>query len=173
MHDHRPTRAPATVTAAGERLQPGVDGVSLRRAITHQDDRGTLCEIYTRGIDAMPMVHAYAVTVRPGKVKGWACHESQVDRYFFMSGSVKLVLYDGREGSPTFGLVAEHYFSEVNRSLVSVPPGVYHAIENLGDTEALLFNIPSEVYRHDAPDKLTLPLENALIPYSFTPRRGG
>jgi len=80
---------------------------------------------------------------------------------------VKLVLFDNRDASPTRGLVNELYFGEVNRALVSVPPGIYHAVENTGQTEALLFNLPSEAYIHEKPDKYTLPIVNDLIPYTF------
>ena len=99
-------------------------------------------------------------------IKGWAIHYRQIDRYFFYSGSLKLVLYDARESSPTHGMINELYFSETNRSLVTVPPGIYHAVENVGTTEALMINFPSEPY-HEDPDKHTLPLKNDVIPYRF------
>lgn len=174
MNAITPIKAPASVTADGASLKPRIDGVRIHHSVTHEDDRGTLCEIYgaTWGFDDLPLVHAYLVTVRPGKVKGWAVHGGQVDRYFFVSGTSKLVLYDGREGSPTFGMVSEDVFSEASRALVLVPPGVFHAVENIGQTDNLLFNIPSRPYRHEDPDKHTLPLVNDLIPYSFDRPRG-
>jgi dTDP-4-dehydrorhamnose 3,5-epimerase len=164
-----------TVTPDGQSIAPRIAGVQIHHPPTHQDDRGTLCEIYNQAwaFDDIPLVHAYLVTVRPGKVKGWAVHGQQVDRYFFCSGSLKLVLYDGRDDSPTKGMINELYFSELNRGIVLVPPGIFHAVENVGITDGLLFNLPSEPYRYEAPDKKTLPLENDLVPYSFAPRRGG
>jgi dTDP-4-dehydrorhamnose 3,5-epimerase len=167
-------KAVQTVTADGRSVKPAIAGVAVRAAVTQQDERGTLCEIYSPawGLDDLPLVYAYLVTVRPGRVKGWAVHERHVDRYFFAGGSLKLVLYDGRAESPTHGLVSELYFSDFNRSLVSVPPGVYHAVENVGSTEAMLFNLPSEPYDHAQPDKFILPLDNDLIPYSFERLRG-
>jgi dTDP-4-dehydrorhamnose 3,5-epimerase len=171
---HNPVPAPQTVTASGDSVALTIDGVKIFYSTTHQDDRGTLCEVYSRSweFDDVPLVHAYLVTIRPGKVKGWAIHSEQIDRYFFVNGSVKLVLFDDRECSPTKGLVREHYFSEMNRALVSVPPGISHAVENVGQSDALMFNIPSEPYHYECPDKKLLPLENSIIPYSFSPRRG-
>lgn len=167
-------RAAPTVNAEGEKLAPLISDVKIRQAVTHQDERGSLAEIYnqTWGFDAIPMVHAYLVTVRPGRVKGWALHEHQVDRYFFCNGTLKLVLFDYREASPTYKMLNVLYFSEINRSLVSVPPGVFHAVENVGTVDGLMFNIPSEPYNYEVPDKLVLPLDNAIIPYSFNARRG-
>jgi dTDP-4-dehydrorhamnose 3,5-epimerase len=174
MTSRIPVKAVPTVTRDGLSLKPAIAGVLVRQSVTHEDDRGSLCEVYGAqwGFDDLPLVHAYMVTVRPGRVKGWAVHDEQVDRYFFVSGSTKLVLYDGRAESPTHGLVTVSYFSETNRSLVLVPPGVYHAVEAIGATDSLLFNIPSRPYVHDDPDKHTLPLDNDLIPYSFAPSRG-
>lgn len=136
---------------------------------THEDDRGSLCEIYNQRwcFDDLPMVHAYAVTVRQGKVKGWACHVNQVDRYFFLSGTAQMVLYDARPDSPTSGLVTENVYSPIRRALVSVPPGVFHAIANVGQDEVMLFNLPSERYNYESPDKVTAPIDSPDIPYRF------
>jgi len=164
-----PRKSTQSVTRDGERIAPMIDGILVRQQVTQQDHRGTLTEIYSPhwGFDDIPLVFIYAVTTRPGMIKGWAVHYRHVDRYFFYSGSLKLVLYDARETSPTRGMITELYFSETNRSVVSVPPGVYHAVQNVGTTEALMLNLPSEPYRHEDPDKYTLPLENDVIPYHF------
>lgn len=170
----KPVKAKQTVTPEGKSVAPIIDGVKIHHPTTHQDERGTLCEIYSNSwqFDDVPMVHAYLVTVRPGKVKGWAIHHVQIDRYFFVSGTLKLVLYDAREDSPTRGMINELYCGELNRALVSVPPGIFHAVENVGTVDGLMFNIPSEPYHYEAPDKSLLPLENDVIPYSFAPNRG-
>lgn len=169
-----PVKAKQTVTPEGKSVAPRIHGVTIHHPTTHQDERGTLCEIYSRSwnFDNVPLVHAYLVTVRPGKVKGWAIHDVQIDRYFFVSGVLKLVLYDPRDGSPTKGMINELCFSELNRGLVSVPPGIFHAVENVGQIDGLMFNIPSQPYNYEAPDKRLLPLENDVIPYSFALKRG-
>lgn len=166
--------APQSVEASGRSLAPLIEGVKQHFPVTQQDQRGSLCEVYNRlwQFDEIPLVHAYVVTVSPGKVKGWACHRKQVDRYFFLSGTAKLVLYDGRRQSSTSGLVTETVYSPINRALVLVPPGIFHAVECLGQDEVVMFNIPSEPYDYENPDKLTLPLDSKEIPYSFAPRRG-
>jgi dTDP-4-dehydrorhamnose 3,5-epimerase len=49
-----------------------------------------------------------------------------------------------------------------------VPPHVYHAVHNVGTTDGLMINLPSQPYRHEDPDKHTLALDNDLIPFRFT-----
>ncbi len=166
--------APQSVDAEGRSLAPVIDGVTEFAPITHEDERGSLCEVYNRrwGFDDIPMVHAYVVTVRPGKVKGWACHRRQVDRYFFFSGTAKLVLFDARAASPTSGLVTQKVYSPIKRTLVSVPPGVFHAVQCIGQDEVVMFNLPSEPYDYETPDKVTLPLDSEEIPYRFTDATG-
>lgn len=164
-----PRKSPPTVTPTGERLAPIIHGVRVHQQVTQQDDRGSVTELYSPfwGFDDLPLVFLYTVTVRPGKVKGWAVHYEQTDRYFFYQGALKLVLYDSRPDSSTYRMINELYFSETNRSLVLVPPHVYHAVHNVGTTDVLMINFPSHPYRHADPDKYTLPLDNDLIPYTF------
>jgi dTDP-4-dehydrorhamnose 3,5-epimerase len=107
-----------------------------------------------------------------GGLRGGPNNKKKLDRYFFVSGQIKLVLYDNRPDSPSYRMINQLYFGEINRALVSVPPGIFHAVENTGDTEAMLFNIPSEAYAHENPDKHTLPIENDLIPYRFSNSTG-
>lgn len=163
-----------TVTSDGTSVAAVIDGVSEFSPPTHEDKRGSLCELYSDswGFDDLPMVHAYAVTIRPGRVKGWALHRTQVDRYFFFGGTTKLVLFDARLDSPTSMMVTEKVYSEINRALVSVPPGIFHAVECVGQTDSLMFNIPSHAYDYDEPDKITCPLDSPDIPYKFTDATG-
>jgi dTDP-4-dehydrorhamnose 3,5-epimerase len=170
----QPKKAGQTVTKAGERVSTLINGVLIHQQVTQQDQRGTLTEIYSPywGFDTIPLVFLYTVTIRPGMAKGWAVHYDQVDRYFFWGGTIKLVLYDDRPESSTYQMINELYFSEMNRSLVLVPSHIYHAVQNVGTTEGIMINLPSEPYHHEDPDKYTLPLNNDVIPYKFEPTLG-
>ncbi|MHB8692738.1 MAG: hypothetical protein ACYDHH_15990 [Solirubrobacteraceae bacterium] len=79
-------------------------------------------------------------------------------------------LYDGRPDSATLGLVQKLTNTERNRQLVMVPPGVWHAVENVGDRDAAFVNLPTRAYRHEDPDKFRLPLDTPEIPFRFQPR---
>ena len=163
-----------TIDDKGELIQEVISEVKIHYPTTHQDERGTLCEIYNRtwGFSAPSDLHAYVVTVRPGKAKGWAVHKMQTDVYFFFQGISKLVLYDNRGSSCTHRMINELFFSEANRALVSIPPGIFHAIEAVGEFDSVIFNLPSHPYNHKDPDKYILPLSNDLIPYSFDYKKG-
>lgn len=157
----------ATVTAAGELIQELIAGVQVRRALTHADERGTVCEVLDLrwGFTDDPLVYVYHVTIRPGQVKGWVVHRKQNDRLFAYAGVVRIVLYDGRADSDTFGRVNVFHLGEHDRALLSIPAGVYHGIRNVGDRETAFVNLPSQPYQHDDPDKYRLPIDNDVIPY--------
>ncbi len=167
-------RDPQSVTADGASVAPSIDGVLTRPIITLPDERGEVTEILTEAwpeVQGMPIPHVYMATIMPGVIKGWVCHRDQSDRSVVLFGRLRWVLYDGRTDSPTFGVIQKLSFTDRNRHLVVVPPGVWHAVENIGTDEAAFLNLPTRPYRHDVPDKFRLPLDTAEIPFRFTPRR--
>ena len=156
-----------SVTADGAPIQEQIDGVRVRRPPIQIDERGTICEVYDLrwGFTDDDLVYVYHVTILPGQVKGWVVHAEQNDRMFAYAGVLRIVLYDARAESQTFGGLNVFHFGTHDRALVSIPAGVFHAVKNVGTGEAAFINLPSEPYRHNDPDKHRLPLDNDVIPY--------
>lgn len=48
-----------------------------------------------------------------------------------------------------------------------VPAGVWHGVQNLDNTPAVIVNIPDRAYQYDRPDHWRLPPNTSEIPYSF------
>ena len=164
-----------TVTPQGESLQPIPHGVTFRDATTHVDARGTVCEIFDPrwGWHPDPLVFVYTWTLRPGWVKGWALHREHEDRYFVLAGELRIVLYDERSDSPTRGLVAEVYLTQLRRRLMNIPAGVWHADHNVGTSDVVVVNCPTIPFDHASPDKYRLPLDTDRIPFRFQGVQGG
>jgi dTDP-4-dehydrorhamnose 3,5-epimerase len=165
----QPRKDPPSITADGTTLTPLIDGVVVRYQRPIEDRRGEVVEVYrpSWGLHDDPLVYVYQVRLRPGAIKGWVIHEHQEDRLFFITGVVRWGLYDHRPDSPTRGLVNDLVFSDRNATLLIIPRGVYHAVRNIGTTDAIFINMPTQPYEHGAPDKLRLPLKNTLIPFDF------
>lgn len=163
-----------TVDAASRALPPAIDGVVVKRLTTHADPRGVLTPV----IDVRdefwdePIVYAYRVSILPGRIKGWGMHELQTDRYFVVSGNLRVALFDGREESPTRGAIAEVHFTDRTPGLLRIPPGVWHADQNWGDTEAHLINFPTRPYDPEAPDKQRIDPHAGVIPFDWSIRDG-
>ena len=164
-----------TVTPEGQRIEPLIDGVKIRYAVTQVDERGTICEILSTAWDFhdAPISYVYEMSVAPGKIKGWVVHYEQEDRMFLRHGRVKIVLYDDRPESKTYKMVNVICLSDQNRALITFPRHVYHAIQNIGQNEAVMINMPTRPYNHANPDKYRLPLNNDKIPYRFDLKLGG
>jgi dTDP-4-dehydrorhamnose 3,5-epimerase len=169
-----PVQDRQTVTPDGESLQPLPAGVRFRDAITHVDDRGTVCEMFDPRWNwhEDPLVFVYTFTIRPGMIKGWGMHKKHEDRYLLLYGEMELVLYDDRAESPTRGLVSKIYLSEFRRRLVNIPAGVWHADHNIGNKDVVVVNFPTIQYDHTSPDKYRLSLDTDQIPHKFADPRG-
>ena len=169
------SRDAPTVTSDGERLEQLPEGVSFRDAITHVDDRGSVCELFDPrwGWSDVGLVFAYVFTLRPGVVKGWGMHLEHEDRYFILHGDLEVVMYDDRPASPTAGLVAKVYLTQHQRRLMNIPRGVWHANRNVGSGDVMVINFPTKPYDHQNPDKYKLPLDTDRIPHSFAPGTQG
>jgi dTDP-4-dehydrorhamnose 3,5-epimerase len=147
-----------------------IEGVQVERLIPHTDHRGHLTQIMNplSAIWEEPVVHAYHVMVRPGRIKGWGMHRMQGDRHYAFAGEGRMVLYDEREDSPTHGRIAQVYFSDVARGVVYIPPGVWHAAHNTGDRDWQIINFPTRPYNSSSPDKYRIDPHSGEIPFDFS-----
>jgi len=152
----------SAVDAAGGLQQAPIEGLQFRptRPVPHDD--GVVAEVAR--IDwpeiSDPIVHTH-VTTTPGRVRGWGLHLRSTDRLFVVKGLVSIVVYDGRESSPTRGSVNEFKVSERNPGLLVIPPMLYHGWKVIGTEEAFIINMPTLMYQYDEPDALDLPYESA------------
>jgi dTDP-4-dehydrorhamnose 3,5-epimerase len=169
MKQTAPIKEQQTVTADGKSVQKFIDGLLVRPASPHVDRRGEVVEVYNPAwkVHPAPMVYAYQATVRPQAIKGWIVHKKQDDRIYTCLGVMRWVFYDDREKSPTYQVLNQFTFSDRNRALIVIPAGVYHAVQNVGEGEAVFFNLPTRPYDHGDPDKYRLPPRNDLIPFDF------
>src|SRR4029079_9909767 len=128
-----------------------IDGVLFRptRPVSHH--HGHLTEAFRLDwtIGVAPIVQVTMTVTFPGIVRAWGLHRHTVDRLFGATGSLCVVCYDGRQGSPTFGRVNEFFVGERNQGLVLIPPGVYHGWKNIGADEATIISMPSTLYDYE------------------------
>jgi dTDP-4-dehydrorhamnose 3,5-epimerase len=111
--------------------------------------------------------------LEPGGISGWHAHAVTTDRLFVGAGRMRIVLYDSRKSSPTFGMLNEFRAGTARPALIVIPPQVWHAVENVSSVPALLINAVDQAYRYESPDHYRLPLETEQIPYRFRQEKGG
>jgi dTDP-4-dehydrorhamnose 3,5-epimerase len=145
-----------------------IDGVWIKPLSVIPDERGRLMEILRSDDEGFRKFgQVYVSTTYPGVVKAWHLHKVQDDNFCCVKGMVKLVLFDGRDDSPTKGTVMEYFIGEHNPVLVLVPPGVHHGWKCISERESIVINIPSEPYNRESPDEYREPWDSPTIPYSW------
>jgi dTDP-4-dehydrorhamnose 3,5-epimerase len=162
------------VTDTGRPIGRLTEGVLTKPIPTQLDERGSVFELFDLRWDwhRDPLVFSYCFTVRPGRVKGWGLHKHHEDRYVLISGELKLVLFDPRPNSSTYGEVCEIWLTETDRKIINIPRFVWHADHNVSSRDAVVVNFPTVAYDHKNPDKFRLPIDTDLIPYRFDSCQG-
>lgn len=150
-----------------------IDGVVVKKLRVIPDERGRLMEILRSDDDVFTRFgQVYMTTGYPGVVKAWHFHTKQTDNFCVVHGMMKIVLYDSRKESPTFGLVNEFFAGVHNNILISIPPFVFHGFKTIGEKEAVLINVPTEVYDYASPDEQRILPDSSEVPYDWTRRDG-
>lgn len=165
----------SAVDARGEWRRRPIAGLEFRttRPVPHED--GHVAEVARADWDIIggPVVQVHTTTTFAGRIRAWGLHQRSTDRLFVVTGLVRIVVFDGRVDSGSTGAVNEFIVSEKNPGLLVVPPNLYHGWKNIGTTEAVIINMPTELYAYDAPDALDLPWDSPeaaeIIPYGFAP----
>ena len=156
---------PATVTADGLSRLSVIHDVITHTPPIHSDHRGELVEMFTKPeFWKSDFTYAYQTSIRPGMLKGWFAHEKKFDRYHIVRGELLLLMYDGREDSPTCGVVQKLLLSDRSARQVLIPQCVWHLSLNVGQEDAILVNLPSTCYDHDNPDRYHIPFDSDVIP---------
>ena len=81
-----------------------IEGVKTKNLRVIPDERGWLMEILRCDEDLYEKFgQVYISTACPEVVKAWHLHRKQKDNFTCLNGMVKVVLYDVRKNSPTYG----------------------------------------------------------------------
>lgn len=150
------------------RIPNQISGVCVNRLLTDTDSRGCLTVLFSEQLgDTIHPPHVYLVETAPKSIRGWVYHKHQHDRLAYTNGTLRIVLYDIREDSPTHGQLNVLEAGTHNKVLLIIPPKVVHGVQNYGNEWAYFVNMPTQVYHRDRPDKSRLPIDHPSIPYRF------
>ena len=157
------------VTSNWQKIEQGIDGVVAREVLHVPRDHGVITETFRPEWDptGLPVIQIYQSRLYPGAIGAWSCHAITTDRLFVNQGHLKVVLFDGREGSRTHGRIFEIHVGDARPTFLVLPPGIWHGLQNLGANEALVLNYPTNAYNYEEPDDYRLPFDSPEIPYSW------
>lgn len=150
-----------------------IHGVRTKQLKVIPDERGRLMEILRADDDLfIQFGQAYVTAAYPGVVKAWHYHRHQIDHFMVLKGMMKVVLYDARPESPTHNTINEFFMGDHNPMLLQIPNLVYHGFKCIGETEALVLNLPTELYNYDDPDEYRVDPHDNDIPYDWSRKDG-
>jgi len=145
-----------------------INGVIVKDLVRHPDERGFFEEMirvtdpfFSEGFGQVS--HSSMFT---GVVKAWHIHKTQVDWWYVVCGTIKVVLYDKREQSKTYKELNEFIIGsdEGKNKIVKVPPGVAHGLKVLEGPADLVY-VTSGTYSKDEEGRI--PYDDATIGYDW------
>jgi dTDP-4-dehydrorhamnose 3,5-epimerase len=108
----------------------------------------------------------YFSELRPGNVRAWKKHSEQTQHFSVPVGLMRIVLYDGREQSPTFGALAEVLLGRPGHyGLLRIPPGIWYGFAAQGDKPALIANCTDTPHCPEESERL--PADSGRIPFRW------
>jgi dTDP-4-dehydrorhamnose 3,5-epimerase len=102
-----------------------------------------------------------------GTIKAFHWHERQDDLWFIATGKARVVLYDARKTSPTFGTTQVIMAGVDDYKLICIPFGVAHGYQVLSDEPVLLFYHTTESYDAKNPDERRIPYDDPAIGFNW------
>ena len=158
-----------------------IHGVQVKPLKVLPDDRGFLMEMLRADEPLFEgFGQVYLTGCSRGVAKAWHYHRKQTDHFVCVWGTALVALYDGRDDSPTRGLVQEVVLHSPPSQdpaplLLKIPPLVIHGFTAIDGAEARIINIPTVPYHYSDPDEYRYPWNSPEIPYRWASEvvRGG
>ncbi len=130
------------------------------------DERGAVLHMLRADDDHFKKFgEVYFSVINSGVAKGWKLHKEIFQNMAVPEGKVRLVIYDPRENSNTFGQTQVIEFGEGNYCLVQIPPDVWYGFQAISAGHAIIANCTTAP--HSPQESQTLPLNSELIPFQW------
>lgn len=143
-----------------------IHGVSLSPLQRFTNDQGAVSRML-RVTDPVfsTFGEIYFSSVPAGMQKDWRLHNSLTMNLAVPVGTVRFVLFDPRDDSPTRGTMAHYEIGDENYQLLSVPNGIWMTFANQRSEVALIANCATEP--HDPNEVIRRAADDPPVPFSW------
>lgn len=118
-----------------------IEGVKITELKQIKDRRGKIMHMLRSDSKVFKKFgEIYFSTINPGIVKAWHLHKESTLNYVCLKGKIKLVLYDDRTKSSSFGKFFKITLSPKNYCLITIPPLIWNGFKNLYNSESIIAN---------------------------------
>ena len=113
------------------------------------DDRGSLAEF----IKSQHFGQIFVSRTKPGITRGDHYHHTKVEKFLVIEGQgvIRFRNVNNEE-------IISYEIDGKDFRVVDIPPGYTHSIENVGTSEMIVLFWASEIFDHDNPDTIYLPV---------------
>ena len=137
-----------------------IEGVTITKLKKISDHRGSVLPMLRSDSEVFQSFgEIYFSTIFNSTIKAWHLHKKAVLNYACIKGKVKLILFDDRKKSSSFGKFNEFILSPNDYFLITIPPFIWNGFKGLDKTETIIANCISmphnekEMVRKDPLDK--------------------
>jgi dTDP-4-dehydrorhamnose 3,5-epimerase len=144
-----------------------IDGVRIKKLVTHTDQRGFFREILRDSDACFPegfgqWSHSYMFD---GVIKAWHFHNIQTDFWYVCSGVLRVGLCDMRQGSPTHMETMDLLMGDMQEAtVVKIPPGVAHGCKTIQGPVNLFYLMTHE---YNPEDEIRIPYDDPRIHFDW------
>lgn len=132
-----------------------IEGVRISEREKHLDERGYFAEIFRDDSSDDHLLQINLAYSYPGIIRAWHRHNKGQNDYFVcLDGSIKICVYDDRDGSPTKGELDEIVLNGKERlQAARVVGSCWHGYKVVSSSPALVVYGVSRLYDSKAPDE--------------------
>ena len=122
-------------------MNKNIEGIKITPLKIIKDHRGSVMHMIRNDNEVFEEFgEIYFSTIFENKVKAWHLHKEATFNYACVFGKVKLVLFDERKTSKTYGEYQELLLSLDNYSLITIPPNIWNGFKGMNKESSIIAN---------------------------------
>lgn len=144
-----------------------IEGINIVNLKQISDSRGAVFHVL-KSTDSHFTIfgEAYLSKINSGVIKGWKYHKKMTQNFSVPHGKLKLVFYDSRKNSKTYGVVNEFFLDpNENYKLLQIPPEIWYSFKCISEDDCLLLNIAD--IPHDPNESHNEDINSDIIKYKW------
>jgi len=144
-----------------------ISGVTITYLREISDERGAVLHMLRNdSTDFRQFGECYFSEVLPGAVKAWKVHSLQTQNLAVPLGRIKIVLFDKRESSSSFGEIEILEMGRPDRYFrLVIPPGICYGFQCISQLKALIVNCAD--LPHTQGESSVYQIDSIEIPYRW------
>ena len=143
-----------------------IDGVIVQDLKQISDERGKVMHMLRCDSPLFEKFgEIYFSIINPCVVKAWKRHRRMTQNIVVPTGTIKLVIYDDRNGVTGCGDTEVMEIGEDNYCMVRIPPLVWYGFQCISSRQALIANCTD--IPHDPDEAENRDLQDSFVPYQW------